>query len=859
MKTIVTVWIMLLALPFFAQNTNQKITLSMKNKSVAECLEYLKSQYGCNIAYDANLSDMDKTISIKVKDSSIPKALQELLTNTNLTFKLVGGQYVIFLRKDGMGQGDTNEEINHLSPSSKDIQLSGYIYDNENGESLINAVVEILGTNTGVVTNNYGYYSINLPAGKATINISYLGYITLEKSITLNENTTMNFRMESANNVIKEVLVLASNTKSKEHVKNTEMSKINIPMEVLKKVPVLFGESDIMKAIQLLPGIKRGREGGLGLYIRGGSSDENLILLDEAAVYNPGHLLGFLSVFNSNSLKSTDIYKGAFPANYGGRLSGVLDARMKEGNDRNFGAEGSIGNISSSLTVEAPIIKDKCSFILSGRRSYLDKIISFFPYYFYDLNAKINYKIKDRDRIFVSSYLGRDILEFGAESDTFDLDLGFGFSQGNTTSTVRWNHIYKGNKMFHNFTIISSNFKYNVGGYSFDNRIDIKSSITDLGLKMDYDYALSDNTQLKFGGQLLFHTFKPNLFVTKGDTTGLEEQPKIVINNYESGLYASLDRAISNSVKINLGMRFTSSFSENTNYINAEPRASMRLALHERHSIKAGFSRMNQYLHLIAGSTIALPTDLWYPATKNVKPGKSDQVNLGYYTYMGKNDGIQLSLESYYKWMYNLVEYKEGARIILNNEYENELVFGKGTAYGFEVMVQKNKGIVSGWVGYTLSWAKRQFDEINNGKPYYSKYDRRHDVSAVISLYSPSHKSLGLSFAWVYSSGSPFTPVVAKYIQPLPNNSGIDLLPIYSTRNAHRLNGSSRLDIDFVIYGKKKKHFQGEWHIGAYNALNKVQPSRVVIKFDESTGKEKYQEKGIFGFIFSIAYKFKFQ
>ncbi len=850
---------MLLALPLHSQNGQQKISITLKDKSISYALDLLKSEHKINIAYDSNLKEMDSKISFKLKNASTEKVLKEIFRGTSLSFKFIGNAYVVYLAKNGIG---SNEELDdnteEIATSQNTIHLSGYIYDDENGESLINAAVELPSENIGVVTNIYGYYSINVPIGISKIKISYLGYKTIESSLKLNESATMNFRMLPETNMIKEVVVIATDTRAKELVRNTEMSKITIPIEVLKKVPTLFGESDILKAIQLLPGIKRGREGGLGLYIRGGSSDENLILLDEAAVYNPGHLLGFLSVFNSNSLKSTDIYKGAFPSNFGGRLSSVIDVRMKEGNDRKFSGEGNIGNISSSLTVEGPIIKDKCSFILSGRRSYLDQIIKFFPYYFYDLNAKINYKLNDRDRIFISSYLGRDVFDISAESDTLGLDLGFGFNQGNTTSTARWNHIYKGNKLFHNLTLISSNFKYNVGGNSFESRIDIKSSITDLGLKMDYDYALSDNAQLKFGAQIINHVFKPNLFVTQGDTSEFIDRPKIVINNYETGLYGSIDKEVTSRLKLNLGMRLTGSFSTTTNYANIEPRASMRYTLHERHSVKAGYAKMNQYLHLITGSTIALPTDLWYPATKDVKPGSSDQINLGYYTYAGKNDGIQLSLETYYKWMNNLVEYKEGARIILNNEYEKELVFGKGRAYGFEVLVQKNKGIVSGWIGYTLSWSKRQFDEINNGKEYYSKFDRRHDVSAVISLYSPSHKSLGLSFAWVYSSGSPFTPVVAKYIQPLPNLTGVDLLPLYSSRNAHRLNGSSRLDVDFVIYGKKRKHFQGEWHIGAYNFLNKVQPSRVVVSYDKNTQKEKYQEKGIFGFIFSISYKFKF-
>ncbi len=863
MKQLITALFVLLAMPFYAQNSIQKISLSFNDISLSNALSQIKNECKCKIAYDENHKQMTQKINANIKNLSIEEAIKKALTETELDVKTVGTTFVIFEQKDKNSSFQNNEQSNDSEKPIEFFHISGYVHDKSNGESLIGVVVQEESFGLGEITNAYGYFSIALPKGKVKLNASYLGYASTILDLIVDKNMTINLKLDPESTVIKEVVVTASSTKAKEMVRSTDMSKITVPIEVLKKVPVLFGESDIIKAIQLLPGIKRGREGGLGMYIRGGGNDENLILLDEATVYNPGHLLGFLSIFNSNSLKSTDIYKGAFPSVYGGRLSGVLDVRMKEGNDQKFGAEGSIGNIASSLTFEAPIIKDKCSFVISGRRSYLDRIVNIaakglFPYYFYDLNAKVNYKLNQNDRLFLSSYIGRDILNIKGADDSLGIDLGFGYSQGNTTSTARWNHIYKGNKLFHNLTLISSNFKYSVNGSSFGSSIGVKSAINDLGLKLDYDYAWNESSQLKFGAQVINHIFKPNLYVTQGDSLGEIDEPKIVISNYETGLYGNLDKDFAKRLKFNFGLRLTGSYSGTTNYLKLEPRTSLRFSLHERHSLKVGFARMNQYMHLVAGSTIALPTDLWYPATKLVKPGQSDQVNFGYYTYVGKNDDIQISLETYYKWMRNLVEYKEGARIILNNDYEKELVFGKGHAYGTEFMIQKNKGIVTGWVGYTLSWTKRQSDDINNGKEYYSRFDRRHDVSAVVNLHDVKHPRVGLSFAWVYSSGSPFTPIISKYIQPTTNFNGVDILPIYSERNAHRLNGASRLDIDFVFYGKKRKHFQGEWHMGAYNALNQVQPSRVVITFDEKTKKEKYQEKGLFGFIFSIAYKFKF-
>jgi CarboxypepD_reg-like domain/TonB-dependent Receptor Plug Domain len=745
---------------------------------------------------------------------------------------------------------------------AQNVTLSGYVYDDATGESLVGVTVQARAASKGTTTNNYGFYSFSLPAGTQVLTFSYLGFEPTEKTIELKTSQNLNIRLGEKNNVIKDVVISAQANHAQEMVKNTEMSKISIPIEILKRTPVLFGESDLIKAVQLLPGVKRGGEGSVGMYVRGGGNDENLILLDEAPVYNIGHVLGFLSVFNTNSIKSVDIYKGAFPSQYGGRLSSILDIRMREGNDQRFSTQGSIGNIASNLTVEAPIVKGRGSFILSGRRSYLDKLIKWttkfeLPYYFYDMNAKANYKITDRDRVYVSSYFGNDVITTPEINDTTNFDAGISSKLGNFTVTSRWNHIYKNNKIFHNLTVLSSRFRYKVEAKVLDNEFLISSSINDLGAKMDYTYLPDTKTTIRFGTALTNHIFRPNLISAQGGISELiKNRPAKKISNQELAFYGSIDRDFGEDWKLNGGLRLSGSAVQGVFYKAAEPRFSARYALNDKHSLKIGYARMNQYLHLVSSSSLALPTDLWYPVTKSIKPSSSDQVSFGYFTYFGTKSKVEFSVETYYKKMNRLLEYRPGAQLLLNDNYEKELITGSGDAYGFELLAQKNAGKLTGWVGYTLSWANRKFDAIDNGKEYYSRYDRRHDVSVVLNY--DFVRRFGVSLAWVYSSGSPFTPVVAKYLQPYPSYNGVELLPVYPTKNSYRLNGARRLDIDFVFRGKKRPRWQGEWHLGAYNAGNRAQPNRVVLTLDPTTGREKYQERGLFGIIGSLSYNFKF-
>ena len=725
----------------------------------------------------------------------------------------------------------------------------------------------------GTTTNDYGFYSLTLPSGKRTIAFSYLGYEKNVQTIDLSKGVTLNIRLKESNEELQAVVVTAEAQKEKERVQSTELGKVDVPMTLLRKAPVLLGESDILKILQLMPGIKRGSEGQIGLYVRGGGNDENLILLDEAPVYNAGHLLGFFSVFNSNSIKEVNMYKAAFPAVYGGRLSSILDIKMKEGNDQRFGFEGSLGIISSNLTVEGPLKKGKGSFIVSGRRTYIDKVFAAvglqLPYYFYDLNAKVNYKIGEKDRLYLSSYFGRDVLyapkldggsggtdSSGVDTSGINFTPDFTTFLGNFTISSRWNHTYPSGKLFHNLTVLTSQFRYNISGKFSDNSIEIESNINDIGLKLDYDYRPNSATLIKFGAALTNHDFKPNVISLKGEIDQLlKERQSKLIRNKEAAVYGSYDVDINDKTKLTAGLRLSSSFVQSKAYAGLEPRLAMRYSLGEQTSVKLGYARMNQYLHLIASSSLALPTDLWYPSTNSIKPGKSDQISAGLFHYVEKIR-TNLSIEGYYKWMDNLIEYREGAVLILNDNFEQELISGKGHAYGVEFLAQKSQGKWTGWLGYTYSIAKRQFEDLNNGAAYFSKYDRRHDFS-VVSMLDITPR-LSLSVSWVYSSGSPFTPRVGQYFMPNATFTNINITPIYSAKNAVRLSESHRFDFDITLKGRKRKRWAGEWHLGAYNAYGRTQPSRIVVEIDPQTQKLVYKQKGLFGFVGSISYNFKF-
>lgn len=829
----------------FAQS-EAKITLQKEKVTFKEIISSLEKQSGYLFSWDASLVLNTPTYSLKANQENIDAVLQRFLSPLQLQYKKIGNQVVI-----------SKKEI------KKKYTISGIIKEKATGETIIGATIRLKETGYGTRTNAYGFFSLTVDEDEYHLAVTYLGMESYEQAISLHDNKEMNIAMVKNDQGVslKEVKIRSNKTSVKEFTSSTDMGRIEIPIAMMKKVPTIAGESDILKVVQLTPGVKRGGEGSIGMYVRGGGADENLILLDEATVYNVGHLLGFFSVFNTNSIKDVTLHKGGFPAEFGGRLSSVLDIRMKEGNNQSYHAEGSIGMVASNLTIQGPIKKNKGSFIVSGRRTYIDKLFSLIkvplPYYFYDLNVKGNYMITNRDKLFISSYYGNDVLDLDKLSaDSGDaLETQLGSQIGNFTTTLRWNHQFTNRKWFMNTSLIQTRFRYNVKGGTANEFLKLESRIQDYGVKTDVNFAPNPKNQIKIGLQYLNHTFKPNTFSSSIQDTvvSIITSANRLINTHEMGVYAMNDQTVSDRLKVNYGLRFSGTLTEAKFYGNIEPRINLRYQLNEHHSIKASYTRMSQYLHLVSSSSVALPTDLWYPVTKTIKPLYSDQVSLGYYTGIEKTKTL-ISAEVYYKKMRNSVEYKEGAMLLLNNNFEKELVRGSGEAYGLEVFINKTSGRFTGWIGYTLSYATRQFDSLNKGKTFWAKYDRRHDISFV-AMYDIT-KRLSVSAVWVYATGSPFTARVGQYILPNPGYNGVITVPVYSDRNAYRLSDSHRLDIDFCLKRKPTRKWQGEWHFSAYNAYNRTQPSRVRIRLVDGT--YKYQQTGLFGIIPSIAYNFKF-
>jgi CarboxypepD_reg-like domain/TonB-dependent Receptor Plug Domain len=751
--------------------------------------------------------------------------------------------------------------------------VSGYIKEAKTGEPIFFATILVPGSAYGATSNEYGYYSLTIAneysGDSITLECSVLGFPKQAIKLTKGTNHSFNFEMKEGNLELKTVDIVADRGGINK-VSDAQMSAIRIPIKDIRKIPCLGGETDIIKVIQLMPGVQRGGEGGTGMFVRGGTADQNLVLLDEATIYNIGHLFGFFSVFNSDALHDMTMIKGAFPGEYGGRLSSILDIRMKEGNNQKFHGAGGIGLLSSRITLEGPIERDTSSFMIAARRTYIDKLFQavgqFLPYHFYDLNLKANRWMGPKDRLFFSSYLGKDILAFNeSDVETNDDDstqtspFGFGFTLGNFSNTLRWNHIYN-DRTFSNVSLIHTKFNYDIRGNFDNNNILIRSDVRDIGVKVDYDYFKSSVQKIKYGGQITQHLFKPNVVSTSGEIAEfLKTKEGGRLTSYEYALYGATEMDFKGGLwKVNTGMRISGSLVKAAAYQGLEPRAAVRYMLNEFSSLKFGYSRMKQYMHLVSSSSVALPTDLWYPVTAGIRPQKSDQLVLAYNHWLAKPK-LQLEVELYYKRMDELIEYREGANLILNDNFEKELIQGAGESYGMEFLLQKNGGRFNGWVAYTLSWATRQFDRLNDGKVFWAKYDRRHNINIVLN-YELS-KRWDISAVWVYASGSRFTAQLGQYLVPNATFTGVDLVPIYSERNAISMSPSHRLDLNFVLKPRpnKTKRFKSEWHFGCYNFYNRATPFRIQIRpnTDGSIGYH-YEQPGLFGFIPSIAYNFNF-
>ena len=736
-----------------------------------------------------------------------------------------------------------------LHVGAQNVTISGKVSDATSGEDLLFTSVFVKGKNLGTTTNEYGFFSLTidksaLGADEVVLVVNMISYGTKEILVPLDGDQTVNIKLKPKAEALDAVQVVAEHTRQKDELESTEMSTTRLTMKEIRTLPTLAGETDIVKIVQLLPGVSAGLEGTAGMFVRGGDADQNLVLLDEAVVYNIGHLFGFFSVFNPDAIKDMKMIKGAFPANYGGRLSSILDIHMNDGDQNKIHGTGGIGILSSRLTLEGPIMKDKMSFLVSGRRTYIDQMFKlvnlFVPYYFYDINGKLNYKISDKDRLFYSVYYGNDVLRFDGQdvdnasdepaSDTSAADLGldFGFTLGNLTNTLRWNHVYSP-KLFSNVSLISTSFKYNINGQLAGNSILVSSNILDFGAKADFEYYHDSKTKIKYGAAVTEHIFKPNILSTSGDISdfvGSSEGDRLYTT--EMALYGSIDKELSPLIKVNGGLRVSGSVVKGKFYTGLEPRVSGRYLLSEQDAIKLSYSRMKQYMHRVSSSTVALPTDLWYPVTATIKPQVSDQVAIGY-NHLFESIKTAITIEGYYKWMNNLIEYREGANLILNDNFEEELLQGSGDSWGTELLVKRDEGKLTGWVSYTLSWATRDFEELNGGNTFYAKYDRRHNI-AIVANYKLS-KRWTVSAVWVYQTGSRFTAQIGQYLMPNPSLTGLDIIPIYTDRNAVQMSPGHRLDLNFTFgpNPKKDRKFKSEWSFGCYNLYNYATPYRVNI------------------------------
>ncbi|NDP23007.1 MAG: TonB-dependent receptor plug domain-containing protein [Paludibacter sp.] len=817
-----------------------------------------------------------------------------------------------------------------LPVSSQNRTISGYITNAKNGETLLNSSVYEKNSKVGNVSNSYGFYSLTIPKGAINLVYSYVGFTSKSSSFVLTKDTVINIQL-TENTELDEVVVLGS--RKELGVQGSQMSAIEVPISQIKSVPSLFGETDVIKALQLLPGVKAGTEGSAGMYVRGGGPDENLLLLDGVPVYNVNHMFGFFSVFNADAIKNVTLYKGSFPARFGGRLSSVVDIRMNDGDDKNYHGNVTVGLISSKINIEGPIIKEKTTFNFSARRTYADilaqPIITAAAkknggvgranagYYFYDLNAKISHKFSDKDRLYLSAYMGDDVIyanlqqsysDYGNSSEAGRIKMDWDW--GNLITAVRWNHLIN-NKLFMNTTAAYTRYRFYMA-VGTENKtvienppststekltVGYRSGIEDYSAKVDFDWSPMPNHDVKFGANYTFHTFRPGVTIAQLKTTGesMNQQMDTTIGDqnvsaHETTAYIEDNISLGSVIKLNAGVHFSSFLVQNQLYgsVLPQPRIGLRVLMSDKMSFKVGYATMSQYIHLLSNSNISLPTDLWVPVTKRIAPMNSNQYSAGLFYNLANL--IDFSVEGYYKTMDNLIEYKDGASFFGSSTgWEDKVSMGRGWAYGIEFLAQKTVGNTTGWVGYTWSHSDRLFDrpgqEINEGAVFPAKYDRRHDLSVVVS-----HKfsdRFDMAATWVYSTGNCGTLALQNFGgTDLPqstssfsgptvyngNGSVIAVsnpitttLPYVSSRNNFRYNPYHRLDIGMNFH-KQLKHGRRTWNISVYNAYNQLNPflTMVTNKYTNNmnggwgTERKALTQLSIFPIIPSVSYSYKF-
>jgi hypothetical protein len=748
--------------------------------------------------------------------------------------------------------------IGLFSPSvyAQKFTISGKVSDASSGEDLLYSTILVKDQQMGTETNDYGFYSLTLDKGTYTLVYEYVGYRTISKVVELDKDMTINIELVPNSSTLTTAVVDLE--KRKNQVENKQISVVNMDIKTIKEIPVIFGEVDVLKTITLMPGIQSAGEGNSGINVRGGSQDQNLILLDEATVYNASHLLGFFSVFNGDAIKDIQVYKGGIPAQYGGRLASLIDIKMKDGNKKKFGATGGIGTISSRLTLEGPIVKDKSSFMVAGRRSYADVFLPLAgtelakesTLYFYDLNMKANYKISEKDKLYLSGYFGRDVFGFGSL---------FGINWGNATATLRWNHVFN-KKLFLNTSFVFSDFNY---GFDFEfaenAAFGLEQQIRDFYIKPDFTYYLSPKNTLRFGAQVTRHYFQPGRFFAANEETKKTFTDPLQLekrNALESAVYIDDNIKFNEKFNIRYGLRLSSfaniggteytyikdkfyqPIADSTKetvygdneiynvYWGLEPRFAASYNVAKNVALKTSYNRTFQYIQQASNTASAFPTDQWFSSNLNIKPQIADQVALGVFKNFDK--GYETSFEVYYKWMQNQVDYRDQANLVFNENLDGELLIGDGLAYGAEVFLSKNTGRNTGFISYTLAKTTRQTDGINGNRTYLANYDIRNNLSVVLTRKVFSRLTATASFT--YTTGKPYTTPVGKYYLEGEWN------PIYGDRNNARLPDYHRLDIGLTWKNKDTKKFKSSWNFSVYNAYNRA--NAYAIYFREATDKD---------------------
>lgn len=748
------------------------------------------------------------------------------------------------------------------SLAGQNMTISGYIKDAKTGEALIGASVYVTTLQTGTAANVYGFYSLTIPQRDSVgIVFSYVGYQPQIKKITVKENVVLNIFLESRSDTMNEVVITSDSPT--DNIEKPQMGVIDIPIEMIKELPAILGEPDVLKVIQLLPGVQSGAEGTTGFYVRGGNSDQNLVQLDGATVYNPNHLFGLFGTFNTRALNDVVLIKGGFPAQYGGRLSSILDITMKEGNDKKFSGGGGLGLISSSLTLEGPIKKEKGSFIVSGRRSYLDYVLKpFLPktnqttYYFYDVNAKANWAFSGKDRIYLSFFKGLDNASYTEASS-----INYGIRFGNSTATLRWNHVFTP-KLFANTALIYNTYLLNISTVQGNYYAQLYSGINDATGRIDFEYFPNTKHTILFGAIYTYHTF-----VSDGKSAKVPRNLQLVNlqtnaipprYSTEGAVYVNDEFTISKRIAFSGGVRAPFFVTSNVSYYRVEPRAILKVSIDSSSSIKASYTVMNQFLHVVPSSTASLPTDIWIPSSKLTKPELSEQLAVGYYRNLF-DDKLETNVELYYKTMYNQVAFKEGTQLLEQGNIDNQLVYGKGWSYGAEIFIRKKTGKLKGWIAYTLSWTNQQFNDLNYGKPFPFKYDHRHNLSIVATYALSKHWTLSADF--VFSTGGAYTLPSGRFSSFNDGSLYDGIYYAYDKRNNYRMNPYHRLDVG-ATYKKSstifKRKYESEWIFSIYNVYSHRNPYFVYLVVDPVTSQSQAKQVSLLPIIPSVTYNFNF-